>query len=333
MGASPQNDVWVFGDYRNYFQNRVTLQLLAKARELAATLGGRVCALVLGHQTEEWVGEYIAHGADAVHLIDDPALATYQAETYAALLEGLARRFSPEIILVGATNFGRELAARAASRLGTGLTADCLALRIDEEGRFVQTAPSFGGNLLAEIIMPNHRPRMATVRPGVFEELPHDYERQGEILRHDLPANLPREKARVVKCEPAPQRGQKLGSAQVVICGGRGLGSKAKFKKLNELAKLLEAEIGATRPAVYAGWAEEDALVGQAGRQIKPRLLLSFGISGAIQHTAGISGADFIVAVNKNPAANMMKMADVAIKADAYQTALALIRELKARLR
>lgn len=333
MGAPASKDVWVFGDYRNYFQNRVTLQLLAKSRELAATLGGRVCAVVLGHQTDEWVGEYIAHGADTVYLIDDPKLAAYQAETYAALLEGLAGRLRPEIILVGATNFGRELAARAASRLGTGLTADCLDLRIDEQGRFIQTAPAFGGNLLAEIIMPDHRPQMATVRPGTFEELPHDYERSGDIQRLPLPASLPREKARLVESVPAPQREQKLGSAQVVVCGGRGMGSKAKFKKLSELARLLDAEIGATRPAVYAGWAEEEALVGQAGRQIKPRLLLSFGISGAIQHTAGITGADFTVAVNKNPNANMMKMADVAIKADAHQTVLALIRELKSRLR
>ena len=333
MAKPASTDVWVFGDYRNYFQNRVTLQLLAKGRELAATLGGKVCAVVLGHQTDEWVGEYIAHGADTVYLMDDPALAAYQAETYAALLEGLAGRLRPEIILVGATNFGRELAARAASRLGTGLTADCLDLRIDDQGRFIQTAPAFGGNLLAEIIMPDHRPQMATVRPGTFEELPHDYERTGDIQRLPLPRNLPREKARLVESAPAPQREQKLGSARVVVCGGRGMGSKAKFKKLTELARLLDAEIGATRPAVYAGWAEEEALVGQAGRQIKPRLLLSFGISGAIQHTAGITGADFTVAVNKNPNANMMKMADVAIKADAHQTVLALIRELKSRLR
>jgi len=324
--------IWVFGDYRNYFQNRVTLQLLAKARELAAALNSEVSALVFGHKVDEYVKEYIAHGADRVYVVDHVSLKYYLTETYTRLLEHLATEHKPEIILVGATNFGREMAARAASRLGTGLTADCVGLTIDEKGRFIQTAPSFGGNLLAEILMPEHRPQMATVRPGAFAELPHDNERRGEIVRLNLPPDLPPERVRLLKSRRLPHREQRLEKASVVVCGGRGMGSKKKFKNLLELCRLLEGELGATRPVVYAGWAGEPSLVGQAGKQIKPQILFSFGISGAIQHTAGIN-AQFIVAVNKNPQALMMKMADVGIVADANQACLALIRELRERLR
>lgn len=324
-------EVWVFGDYRNYFQNRVTLQLLARGRELAARLGGRVCVLVLGHQLEEWVGEYMAHGADLVMVMDHPRLRQYQAETYTSLLVELARQRRPEIILVGATSFGRELAARAAKRLGTGLTADCVDLAIDEQGTLVQTAPGFGGNLLAQVVIPNHRPQMATVRPGTFQELPHDYERTAPVERLELPADLPAERVRLLKSERLPPRAQALENAQVVVCGGRGMGGKKKFRNLYELARLLGGQVGATRPVVYAHWAEEGALVGQAGKPIKPQVLFSFGISGAIQHTAGIAGSPFIVAVNKNPGAVMMQMADVGLVADANQACLALIRELRRR--
>ena len=327
--SAPGAEIWVFGDYRNYFQNRVTLQLLARARELATPLQAPVCALVMGSKVDEWVGEYGAHGADKVYVWDQPSLRRYQVETYAHLAAQLAHRQKPQIFLLGATDFGKDLAARLAALLGTGLTADCVDLSLDEQQRLVQTAPSFGGNLLAEILIPRHRPQMATVRPGTFQELPHDYERRAQVIRLELPADLPPERLRVVSSRRAPRRGEQLERARVVVCGGRGLGSKAKFAHLLELAALLGAEVGATRPAVYARWVGEEALVGQAGKQIKPKVLLSFGISGAIQHTAGIQGAEFILAVNKNPAAQMMKMADVAIVGDASQVCLALIKLLK----
>ncbi len=325
--------IWVFGDYRNYFQNRVTLQLLAKARSLAEDSGALVCAVALGHGVDEYVREYIAHGADRVYVMDHPALAAYSAATFAALLAGLAKTHRPEIILVGATDFGRELAPRVARRLDTGLTADCVDLSINEDGLLKQTAPAFGGNLLAEIVTPRHRPQMATVRPGIFAELPHDDQRRGERVDAPPPDPMPADPATLVESVFAPRRDQRLEEARVVICGGRGMGSRARFRRLYELAGLLNGEVGATRPVVYAGWADHEALVGQAGRQIKPRLLFSFGISGAIQHTAAIHDAEFIIAVNKNPEAPMMKMADVAIVADAGQVSAALIKQLKERLR
>jgi electron transfer flavoprotein alpha subunit len=333
MTAKQSKEIWVFGDYRNYFQNRVTLQILAKAVDLAAVTGGTVCAVVFGHSVAEWMGEYIAHGAEKVYVIDDAALAPYSIEAYAWLLTRLAGQYRPEILLVGATRFGQELAPRVASKLKTGLTADCIDLAIDESGLLVQTAPSFGGNLIARIVTPEKRPQMATVRPGIFQERPHDDTAKGEIIALPLPADLPEGRVCLLRSEHRPSKKQKIEDAAIVVCGGRGMGSKGKFKKLFDLAAMLGGEVGATRPVVYAEWAPHEALVGQAGKNIKPKVLFSFGISGAIQHTAALANADFIVAINKNPNATMMKLADVAIVADANQTCLGIIKALKARIR
>lgn len=331
--SAAANTIWVFGDYRNYFQNRVTLQLLAKGRELAAALGGSVGAVVVGHGLDEYVREYVAHGADQVVVVDDPRLGAYRSDLYAALVEHLVRRFGPRILLIGATLFGRELAPRIAMRLGTGLTADCVGLEINDRGELVQTAPFFGGNLLAEIVGTSGRVQMATVRPGIFSEIPHDDSRTADIVRLPLPDDLAHSRLRLIRSQRLETRDQRLEDAAVVVCGGRGMGSKTKFKKLFELARLLGGEVGATRPVVYAGWTGADTLVGQAGRQVRPRILFSFGISGAIQHTAACNGADFIIAVNKNPEAAMMKMADVAVVADANQFCAALIKLLRGRRR
>ena len=328
-----KKEIWIFGDYRNYFQNRVTLQLLAKATELAAHIEAKVCAVLFGCEVNEYVSEYIAHGADCVYVTDHPLLKDYSVEIYVALTEQLAKERKPEIILVGATSFGREFAPRVAKRLGTGLTADCIDLDIGDNGLLIQTAPSFGGNLLAKIVTPECRPQMATVRPGVFRELPHDCIRTAQIERIPLPDDLPKARVRLICSERQAQRDQRLEDARVVVCGGRGMGTKSKFKKLFELARLMNGEVGATRPVVYSKWAEPESLVGQAGRHIRPKVLFSFGISGAIQHTAATHNAEFIIAVNKNPNAAMMKMADVAVVADANQVCTALIKELKERIR
>ncbi len=326
-------DIWVFGDYRNYFQNRVTLQLLARAVDLAPKVNAKVCAVVFGNNVDEYIREYIAHGAQKVYVVDHPSLDNYPIETFVKLMEILVDKYVPEIVLVGATSFGREFAPRLAKRLRTGLSADCINLEIDTDGLMVQTAPSFGGNLLAKIVTPESRPQMATVRPGTFQEIPHDDNKKGIVIKVDLPASLPIERVKVISSERSPERSQKIEDAKVVVCGGRGMGSKKKFKKLFELSSILNGEVGATRPVVYSNWVEHDALVGQAGKHVKPQVLFSFGISGAIQHTAAINDAEFIISVNKNPNAMMMQLADVAIVADANQVCTALIKELKKRIR
>jgi electron transfer flavoprotein alpha subunit len=325
--------IWVFGDYRNYYQNRVTLQLISKAVDLAKTIKAEVCALVFGHEIDEWIMEYTAHGVDRILAIDDPALKSYSTERYLTIIENLAKERDPEIILIGATDFGREFAPRLAKRLKTGLSADCVGLDITEDGLLVQIAPSFGGNMLAEIVTEYHRPQMATVRPGTFKEIPHNYQRKALIERLQLMKNLPEPRVRLIEYERSAEKEHSIESAAVIVCGGRGMGNKNNFNRLHELAKLLDGGVGATRPVVYAGWADHGALVGQAGKHIKPKILFSFGISGAIQHTAGLGEADFIIAVNKNPQATMMKMADVAIIADASDVLNTLIKELKKRIR
>lgn len=328
-----KREIWVFGDYRNYFQNRVTLQLIGRAVELAKKTRATVCAVILGDGMDEWISEYIAHGARKVYVIDDPALKEYDTDIYARLTGMLAEKHLPDILLVGATSFGREFAPRLAKRLKTGLTADCVGLAINKDGLLVQTSPCFGGNFLADIITEKERPQMATVRPGIFKEIPHNYEAKGEVIHIPLPADLPQRRIRLLKSERQIRQTRKIEDAAVVICSGRGIGSKKKFRNLYELARLTDAEVGVTRPLVYSGWADHDSLIGQAGKTIRPKILFSFGISGAIQHTAALGGSEFIIAINKNPLAIMMKMADVAIVADASQICTALIRELKNRIR
>jgi electron transfer flavoprotein alpha subunit len=333
MIKSKKKSIWVFGDYRNYYQNRVTLQLISKAVDLAQTINAEVCALIFGHEIDEWIMEYTAHGADRILAIDDPALKSYSTEKYLAIIEALAKERDPEIILIGATDFGREFAPRLAKRLKTGLSADCVGLDISQDGLLSQIAPSFGGNMLAEIVTEFHRPQMATVRPGTFKEIPHNYTRKALIERLPLMKKLPKSRVRLVEYERSVEKEHTIENASVIVCGGRGMGNKEKFKKLHDLAKLLGGNVGATRPVVYAGWADHGALVGQAGKHIKPKILFSFGISGAIQHTAGLGEADFIIAINKNPQATMMKMADVAIAADASDVLNTFIKELKKRIR
>lgn len=333
MAKSKKKSIWVFGDYRNYYQNRVTLQLLSKAVDLAKTIDAEVCALIFGHEIDEWIMEYTAHGADKILAIDDPALKSYSTERYLAIIEALAKQRDPEIILIGATDFGREFAPRLAKRLHTGLSADCVGLDMTEDGLLLQIAPSFGGNMLAEIVTEHHRPQMATVRPGTFKERPHDYQRKAIVERLPLMKNLPKPRVRLIEYERSVEKEHTIENASVIVCGGRGMGNREKFKKLQELARLLGGDVGATRPVVYSGWAEHGALVGQAGKHIKPKILFSFGISGAIQHTAGLGEADFIIAINKNPQATMIKMSDVAIVGDASDVLNNLIKELKKRIR
>jgi electron transfer flavoprotein alpha subunit len=326
-------NIWVLGDYRNYFQNRVTLQLLARANKLAEQISASVCAVVIGHEIGEWVGEYVAHGAEKVFLMDDPRLKDYSLESYSFLTAELAKVHQPEIILIGATQFGREFGPKLAKKLKTGLTSDCIDLDINQEGLLVQTAPAFGGNLLARIITPETRPQMATVRPGAFQERPHDARAKGEIIRVPVPEDLPKDRVRLLDSKRHESESNRIEDAPVVICGGRGMGSKKKFKKLFELAELMGGQVGATRPVVHEDWIDEEALVGQSGTRIHPKILFSFGISGAIQHRSGITDAGFTIAVNKNPEATMMKTADVAIVADAAQFCSALIKELRKRIR
>ena len=324
--------VWIFGDYRNYFQNRVTLQLIAKGKDLAQKLDTEVTVLVLGDSVHQYAMEYVAHGADVVMVMDHPALKEYQVETYTCLVAEIVKAYRPEIFLSGATSFGREFFPRLAKRLNTGLSADCMALEVDSETRFlIQTTPAFGGDLLAEIVTPDHRPQMATVHPGIFEELPHDSGAIGRILYPEV-AIVPDERVQLLRSRPEQSRKAHLEDAKVVIVGGRGIASEEQFQMLFKLAELLEGEVGATRPAIQTGWVGEERLLGQTGKNVKPKLLITIGTSGALQYTTGIQGSEIIVAINHDPNAPIFEMADLGLVGDAHSVLDLLLKELRKRL-
>jgi electron transfer flavoprotein alpha subunit len=324
--------VWVFGDYRNYFQNRVTLQLIAKGRQLARERHTDLTVLVLGSQIHQYAMEYTAHGADAVMVVDHPNLKNYQVETYVRVVSQLVEAFKPEIFLAGATAFGREFFPRLAKRLTTGLSADCVALEIEtSEGMLVQTTPAFGGELLADIVTPEHRPQMATVHPGVFEERSHDHGRTARMLYPEV--EIPtEERVQLVRSKPDQSPKGSLEEADVVLVGGRGLGSRENFQMLFELARLLGGDVGATRPVILSGWADEGRLLGQTGKSVKPNLLITAGTSGAVQFTTGIQGAETIIAVNRDPYAPIFKIADLGLVGDAKTVLSLLLEKLRKRL-
>lgn len=326
------DSIWVFGDYRNYFQNRVTLQLIAKGKELAKELDKQLIAVVLGDQVHQYAMEYVAHGADVVVAGEDPGLMEYQVDTYTAVLARWVEAFKPQILLAGATSFGREFFPRLAKRLHTGLSADCVALDVEKDtGLLVQTTPSFGGELLAEVVTPDHKPQMATVHPGIFRELPHDPNAFGCIIYPEI-GPLPEIRVKRMRTRPQQTHDIRLEDAAVVVAGGIGLGSKELFGMLSELADLLGGDVGATRPAVYAGWAEEERLLGQTGKNVRPKLLISVGTSGALQYTTGIQGAETIIAINRDPNAPIFKIADLGLVGDAVTVLPLLLDALRKRV-
>jgi electron transfer flavoprotein alpha subunit len=328
----PTRGIWVFGDYRNYFQNRVTLQLMAKGKELAGKLGTDLTVLVLGHQVHQYAMEYVAHGADVIIAVDDPLLKTYQVETYSRVVAELVKAFEPHVFLAGATAFGREFFPRLAKRLRTGLSADCLSLDVDaEKGWLIQTTPSFGGELLADVVTPQSRPQMATVHPGIFQERPHDRAALGRIIYPDVKVEAD-ERVQLVRSKPEQGHRGGLEDAPLVVVGGRGMGSRENFQMLFELAQYLGGEVGATRPVVMAGWAGEERLLGQTGKSVKPRLLITVGTSGALQYTTGIQGAETIIAVNRDPNAPIFKICDLGVVGDGRSILALLLETLRKRL-
>jgi electron transfer flavoprotein alpha subunit len=329
---SSTQGIWIFGDYRNYFQNRVTLQLIAKGKELAGKLGTEVTVLVLGHHVHQFAMEYAAHGADTVMVVEHPALKTYQVETYTRVVSRLVEEWKPHVFLTGATGFGREFFPRLAKRLKTGLSADCVSLEVDSgNGWLIQTSPAFGGELLADVVTPEHRPQMATVHPGMFREKVHDRKAVSRVIYPDVQVESD-ERVQLLRSKPDQVRRGDLENAPMVVVGGRGLGSRENFRMLFDLAGCLGGEVGATRPAVMAGWAEEDRLLGQTGKTVKPRLLITVGTSGAVQYTAGIQGAETIIAINRDPNAPIFKMADLGLVGDGRSILTLLLEKLRKRL-
>jgi electron transfer flavoprotein alpha subunit len=325
-------EIWVFGDHRNHLQDHLTLQVLGKARDLSSDKE-RVTVILLGHQVEGIAKEYIAHGAQRILLVDHPQLAFYRTDLFTTIISDLIQEHQPEMFLVGATDFGKELAPRIAKRLGVGLSADCVSLDWDEQrGKIVASSPAFGGNYLARIVWNKNRPYMATVSSGTFSERPYDKAAYGEIVRVEKNFNKSSSKINVISFFHEPHQTGKLEDARIVVAGGRGLKNSEGFNYIRELAMLLGGEVGATRPAVDAHWTSHEQLIGQTGKSIKPELLITCGTSGAVQYTAAIGGAGMIVAVNRDPHAAIFKIADFGVIANTLSFLPAFIMEVKNHL-
>lgn len=322
--------VLVFAETRDQHIAKVTLELLGCGRVLADSRKAKLHAILIGCEVENLVPTLIAHGADAVHVVEDRQLADYRNGPFSRGMAAIISEIMPEIVLIGASIMGRDLAPRVANRLKTGLTADCTGLEIEKEsGLLLQTRPAFGGNVMATIICPNHRPQMATVRPGVMKPIEADPKRKGETTWHKI--TIKEQDLRVIIKEVVREttRHVDLSSAKIIVSGGRGVGSAAGFKTIQELAGAAGGEVGASRAVVEAGWISHDHQVGQTGKSVSPKLYIACGISGAIQHLAGISGADFVVAINRDANAPIMKAADVGIVGDLHQVAPLLATEIR----
>jgi len=325
-------EIWVFGDHRNYPHDRLTLQVLGEARSLSKDQG-RVTVILLGHNVERIAKEYIAHGAQRILLVDHPQLMFYRTDLFTTIICDLILEHQPGIFLVGASEFGKELAPRVAKRLGVGLCSDCISLDWDEQKKkLIASSPAFGGKFLARIVWSPHKPYMATVSSGTFLERPYDKDACGEIVRVEKNLNEALSKISVISSLHESHLTAKLDHAKIVVAGGRGVKNLEGFNTIRELALLLGGEVGATRPAVDAHWTSPEQLIGQTGKSIKPELLITCGTSGAVQYTAAIRGAGTIVAVNRDPHAPIFKIADFGLVGDALSFLPAFIVELKNHL-
>jgi len=322
--------LWVFIEQRDNEAARVSLELLGKGRTLADKLGADITAIIIGEGVSGMAEEMIYYGADRVIIADDPIAKDYRTEVYTDIVVEQVLREKPEILLIGATCTGRDLAPRVSARLNTGCTADCTELGIDTQMRLiVATKPFFGRNLMADIICPFHRPQMVTVRPGVMELKAQDRARKGELVFVDVNVKEEDIKVKVVDTVRSTSDGVSLEEADKVVAGGMGIGGMEGFEMLKELADLLGGKVGATSLPVDAGWISKDYQVGQTGKTIRPRLYIGCGVSGAIQHSAGMIHSELIVAININPKADIFNFADYGIVGDVNQIVPALIKELR----
>jgi electron transfer flavoprotein alpha subunit/NAD-dependent dihydropyrimidine dehydrogenase PreA subunit len=330
---SEYQGVWVWVEQFGGKAQSISWEMMGQGRRLADRRQAALTACVLGHDVGHIARQAVAYGADRVFQADHPGLGVYRTAPYASVLVDLVRRYKPEIFLLGASLRGRDLAGSVATELYTGLTADCTGLEIDPESNLLrQTRPAFGGNILATIICPHHRPQMSTVRHRVFEMPPAYPARQGQIIDAEPKLDEARIATRVLNFVQEYTE-VNLTEARVIVSGGRGLGGPKGFEMLRELADVLGGTVGASRAAVDAGWIPYEHQVGQTGRTVRPDLYIACGISGAVQHLAGMNTARIIVAINKDPAAPIFSVADYGVAGDLFQIVPALTAQFRKRLK
>jgi len=321
--------IWIFAEQRNGEISPVVFELLGKGRELAEQRKTKLTAILLGYKVKETANKLISFGADEVIIIDNPSLENFLDIPYTKALTQLAQKYKPEIILSGASVCGRSFIPRVAVELKTGLTADCTGLEIDKESNILlQTRPAFGGNIMATIVTPDHLPQMSTVRHKVMDPIKEDLNRQGDIIEEELDMYFT-DDSEYLEFVHDDTQVINLTEANIVVSGGRGIKTKENFRYIEEFANSIGAAIGASRAAVDSEWIEYPHQVGQTGKTIKPKIYIAVGISGAIQHLAGMQSADYIIAINKDADAPIFKVADLGLVGDLFEILPKLAKKLK----
>lgn len=322
--------VFVFAEQVDGKISEISFELLGKAKELAEKLRTDVTAMLLGYKVENLEPELARYGADRVITVDDKKLQSYMTEPYADAITKIIKRYNPEVVLYGATTIGRDLAPRVSARVFTGLTADCTKLDVDTENhQILMTRPAFGGNLMATIMCPEYRPQMATVRPGVMKKAEPNDAHKAEIIKFDAELRKNSNYIEIADIIKKEAKHRDIGEANILVSGGRGVGSAENFAMLRELADILGGEVSASRACVDAGWVEKDLQVGQTGKTVRPTLYIAVGISGAIQHLAGMEESGTIIAINKDESAPIFEVADYGIVGDLNNIIPELIKKLR----
>lgn len=340
MSLQEYKGVFVFAQQQDCVITGVSFELIGKAKELAADLNTNVTAVILGDGVKALADQLAVYGADKVIVVDNPVLKEYTTEPYTHAVHQIIEQYKPEIVLFGATAIGRDLAPRVSARVKTGLTADCTKLEVDKETdadsglrNLRMTRPAFGGNIMATIVCKKHRPQMATVRPGVMQKISKIVDAKADM--DELNITFEKNNKYVEVSEVIKKVSDKMDimDAKVLVSGGRGVGCKENFKLLEEFAKVLGAEVSSSRACVDAGWTEKEQQVGQTGKTVRPNLYFAIGVSGAIQHLAGMEESEIIIAINKDETAPIFDVADYGIVGDYAQILPILIEQIKENAR
>lgn len=331
MNIEEYKNVWVFIETEHGKAKNVSLELLNQGKILADSNNEKIIGVVIGKNMNDVVKSVVAYGVDEVITVDGEEYKNYNTDGYTKVMTELVKKYKPSVILIGATINGRDLGPRVACRLETGLTADCTGLDIDEDTRAIAwTRPAFGGNLMATILCSETRPQIGTVRPGVFKKAVPDNSKTANVIREEIRTPAEEIRTKIIDfIKIAGEEGVKLEEAEIIVSGGRGLGKPENFSIIKELAEVLGAAVGSSRAAVDAGWISPLQQVGQTGKTVGPKIYIACGISGAVQHLAGMSSSDIIIAINKDPDAPIFNVADYAIVGDLFEVIPVLTEEIR----
>ncbi len=344
MGLEEYKGVYIYAQQVDNKLSNIAFELIGKAKDLAKDLNTDVTAVLLGSNVKDLAVELGEYGADKVIVVDDPALETYMTEPYAQALANVINEFKPDIMLVGATAIGRDLGPTVSARVKTGLTADCTSLEIgnfplnpvgnqpQKQNQLLMTRPAFGGNTIATIACPDNRPQMATVRPGVMQKLPKEAGRKAEVIEFDAKIEKNNKFVEIAEVVKSVVTTKNIMDAKILVSGGRGVGSKENFQLLEDLAEALGGTVSCSRAVVENGWLPVDLQVGQTGKTVRPQVYFAIGISGAIQHVAGMEESDLIIAINKDEDAPIFDVADYGLVGDLNKIVPALTAAIKAEM-